>query len=354
MNGTAETALRLVRAGLDGMAATDIQVEDWAELRRFSAKQGILALVWDGITVLPADAKPPVPEMLLWAANADRIEMQYDRQRAALGRLAGFYRKHGIDMLLLKGYGLSLYYPKPEHRPCGDIDIWLYGRQKEADRAIETERNITVDYQTQHHTVFQFDGIRVENHFDFLNLEVRPSNRKIEPILRRLSNLDGGTVRIEGTDVRLPAPNFNALFLLRHMVSHFPTAELVLRHLCDWSLFLEKDGREVDWTELLGTAEKYNMHRFLAAVNRICCEWFGLPAECCGGIIGNDEKLARRIIDDIIEPEFDRQMPDGNTFAKSLFRLRRWWSSRWKHRIVYSDSLAATFIRAVGKSLSGR
>lgn len=34
-------------------------------------------------------------------------------------------RKAGIEPVLLKGQGLSRYYPTPELRQCGDIDIYV-------------------------------------------------------------------------------------------------------------------------------------------------------------------------------------------------------------------------------------
>lgn len=45
----------------------------------------------------------------------------------AVASLAGFYNAHGYKMMVLKGYACSLNWPRPEHRPCGDIDIWLFG-----------------------------------------------------------------------------------------------------------------------------------------------------------------------------------------------------------------------------------
>lgn len=39
-------------------------------------------------------------------------------------------------MMVLKGYGLGKNYPAPNHRPCGDIDIWNFGRQEEVDALI--------------------------------------------------------------------------------------------------------------------------------------------------------------------------------------------------------------------------
>lgn len=46
-------------------------------------------------------------------------------------------------MVLLKGYCLSLNYPKPNHRPCGDIDIYLCGDGDKADDLLLSERGIS-------------------------------------------------------------------------------------------------------------------------------------------------------------------------------------------------------------------
>lgn len=84
----------------------------------------------------------------------EQIEKRNFRQKRVLADLAGFYAAHGIDLMLLKGYGMSLNYPIPNHRPCGDLDIWLYGRQKEADALLHKERDIAIDKDKHHHTVF--------------------------------------------------------------------------------------------------------------------------------------------------------------------------------------------------------
>jgi hypothetical protein len=34
-------------------------------------------------------------------------------------------REYGIDPVLLKGQGIAKYYPVPELRQCGDIDIYV-------------------------------------------------------------------------------------------------------------------------------------------------------------------------------------------------------------------------------------
>lgn len=61
-------------------------------------------------------------------------------------------------MMVLKGYGLSKNYPVPNHRPCGDMDIYLFGDQEKADKLIAEELGIKIDNSHHHHTVFQFQG----------------------------------------------------------------------------------------------------------------------------------------------------------------------------------------------------
>lgn len=68
-------------------------------------------------------------------------------------------------MMLLKGYGLSICWPVPEHRPVGDIDIYLgladsgcaFGHKniwKEADKVVSEKLGIKVDNTHHHHSIY--------------------------------------------------------------------------------------------------------------------------------------------------------------------------------------------------------
>ena len=104
----------------------------------------------------------------------------YRQHEQAVGNLARFYAQHDIPMMLLKGHGLSLNYPKPALRPSGDIDVYLFGKWKEADQAIHKEKGIEVSSEHEHHTTFDWEEISVENHYDFVITLTRRSNRKLE------------------------------------------------------------------------------------------------------------------------------------------------------------------------------
>jgi len=73
---------------------------------------------------------------MTWIGYTIIFEKKYDRHLLAIDKLASFYKQNGIRMMLLKGFGLSQYWPKPKHRPSGDMDIYLFGNCKKADNLI--------------------------------------------------------------------------------------------------------------------------------------------------------------------------------------------------------------------------
>ncbi len=85
-------------------------------------------------------------------------------------------------------------YPNPAHRPCGDIDIWLYGEQEKGDKLLQ-KKGIAIDSSHHHHTVFHVNGVMVENHYDFINIHAHLSSRTLEQEL--LKDVCGIKVHIQ-------------------------------------------------------------------------------------------------------------------------------------------------------------
>lgn len=316
--------------------------------------QGVQAVAWDGLQELlrraeagrgaGIDSVLAKPLKLRWALSCEKIESKYARQRSTIAALAEFYAQHGIEMMLLKGYGLSLWYPRPEHRPCGDVDIWLYGQQKRADELLSGHKGVKIDNEHHHHTVFYYNGVMVENHYDFFNVHSHLSNREVERTLREFARQPGEKIEVEGQKVNLPPSNLNALFLLRHAAAHFAAVEIALRHLIDWALFVSNEGQKVDWAALEKIARLQNMDKFLHCLNGICAEYLFMPLEFMPPF-ERDRALERRVLGDILCPEFGEKEPEAaGIVALTRFRARRWWANRWKHRIVYREGLLATFL----------
>ena len=283
MTRAAERLFALVRATLrnrmdDASLFEGTDAAQWREIYDLSSVQGVLAQAWDGMQLLPEAMRPPRALRLQWAVNVERIEKVYRRQERAIARLAAFYREHAIPMMLLKGYGLSLFYPVPEHRPCGDIDIWLFGRQPEADKLVAREWGVPVDVHKEHHTTFDVDGIMVENHYDFVNKETHASNARLERLFKQYAAQPGESVAVAGVAVYLPSEQLNALFLLRHAAVHFAAINIGLRHVLDWCVFVAHCHDRIDWPALYAVARETRMVGFLNCLNALCVDCLGLEA----------------------------------------------------------------------------
>ena len=386
-SATASALIRLLYASLHTSERGWVDSQQlsvcWPELYRLAVEQGVLAVAWEGLNRLleeqaslsqgePRRAEegnspenegntqkskgdlcgeiallPDRKLRLKWGINVAQIEARYAKQRAVIGKLASFYAHHGIRMMLLKGYGLSLLYPTPEHRPCGDIDIWLFGEQERADKLLREEKGIRIAEGVHHHTTFSVEGVPIENHYDFLNIHSHRSNREIEQELKRLAQEEAPEqIEIDRATLYLPSANFNALFLLRHAAAHFAAAEIALRHLLDWALFLKHYGEKVDWGWLERICHQQNMDRLLHALTALSIDHFGL-SEAGLPAIPRDAALEERILHEILSPAFSEKMPQRGILRRLWFRYRRWWANRWKHHLVYREGLFTTFLQQI-------
>ena len=345
-----------IKAGIGIETIPKIQeVICWPEVYRMAAQQGVAAIAWDGVQrlmnegVITKEQAPDRVTKLQWALSTDQTEKRYNKQRCVITKLAEMYGAEDIKMLILKGYGLSRMYPIPEHRSCSDIDIWLFGEQQRADDILRQQLGINIDEDKHHHTVFHIDGVMVENHYDFLNIHAHRSNRDIEERLKLLAE-QPETIEIDGHIVYRPNANCHALFLLRHAAAHFAAVEIVLRHVIDWAMFVKHSHNDIDWSWLREVCRIHNMDLFLDAMNALASELCDIDISWMPGTIRRP-KLEERILNDILKPEFALERPENGFIRIVIYKLRRWWANRWKHRIVYRDSLMHTFITQIHSHL---
>lgn len=251
--------------------------------------------------------------------------------------------------MVLKGYACSLNWPKPEHRPCGDIDIWLFGKQKEADVLLEKEKNIKIDNSHHHHTVFNWRNFTVENHYDFIEVHYRKSSAELEAILKEKGQDDSSFTALYGEKVYVPSPNLHALFLTRHAIEHFASEVITLRQVLDWAFFVKAHGKDVDWNWLHCILERFGMNPFFQIINAICIEDLGFEASLFpkGEV---DARLKDRVLNEILSPEFNEIQPAG-LLPRVVFKYRRRKANGWKHTLCYKESRWSAFCSGVWNHL---
>lgn len=337
-----EDFLSIIRLGIGHDAYPSIKAVDWGSVKSLASEHGLLASLVDGIESLPEGKRPPKMVLLQWIGEVlQNYESRYKLYQDAIGFLAAFYNQHGFKMMVLKGYGLGLNYPKPNHRPCGDIDIWLFGQQQEADALLAKKCGIDIDNKHHHHTVFDWKGFSVENHYDFLNVHHHKSNVEMEKILKDLGRDDSHYVEIKGEKVYLPSANLHALFMLRHAMSNFASTGFNLRQMLDWGFFAEKQGSEIDWQWLEEKLDRFGMKKLYDIFNAICVGDLGFDVDIYPKV-QFDPMIKERVLNDILSPEFN-EVEKGGFFSRSLFKYRRWKANAWKHELCFTESMSSAF-----------
>ena len=348
--------LSLIRMGIGHSSALP-NVDDWQTIKALADKQGLTAIVVDGIEQLLDTMRPPKELLLQWIGEVlQSYEKRYRLYQRAIAELAGWYNNHGYKMMVLKGYTCSIDWPKPEHRPCGDIDIWLFGKQKEADKelvssfrnqdsstseATKASASFKIDSSHHHHTVFEWQGFTVENHYDFVNVHAHKSSAELEKVFKELGEDDSHSVVVLGEKVYLPSPNLHALFLIRHMVSHFAAAEITLRQVLDWAFFVEMHAKEVDWKWLEEMLVKFHMKKFVSCINAICVEDLGFPIDIFPEVQFVPE-LKERVLKDILDPEYTAAEP-SRFLSRMIYKCKRWQGNAWKQKMCYGESRWSAF-----------
>lgn len=345
-----ESALfNLIRIGLNRDEVQNNPLcKDLQSIKDIAFKQGVGNIVFDGIKkILLNDSEQKLSQnvdehtlrMMEWFGYTNLSIRQYEQNKKITEKLGSFYSLYDIPMMLLKGYGLSLNYPIPPHRPSGDVDIYLFGQWKKADILMSTDCGIVVDNSHHHHSVFQFEGQSVENHYDFINVHSHLSNIKIEKHFKKLAQEKGEEIF---PNVYLPSPLLEVEFTVRHAAIHFAAGELTIRQILDFILLAEKKHSQIDWGMFWSDAKMMGMDQFVQAIIDIAISYLNFDDSKLRSSLPHNNEMANKVLQDIFHPDYTGEKPNG-FLLYTRWMIKRWWTNRWKHEIVYTDSLLSPF-----------
>jgi hypothetical protein len=331
-----QIVLKLIRKAIDSSFSWLIDVNsDWKAVVEFALKQGVVGISFDSFQQIreSIDQKyhPNELELMAWFGYTNILEKKYEAHKVAIDKLASFYQQHDIKMMLLKGDGLSLYWPVPKHRPSGDMDIYLFGDWEKADKLVSDKLGIQVDEGHEHHTCFTFEGESIENHYDFINIKHNKSAVWIEAKLKELAGTSS-----------YPSADFNAIFLIRHLGQHFAGEEVTLRQVLDWGFFMRSENKNVNWKEIIPFLKKMEIYDFFCIINSICVKYLGFK-EYEFPDVSSDEALVERVMEDILNPEFEGDVPRDNKLKAIAFKTRRFFANGWKRKLVFKEGILNQF-----------
>lgn len=191
-----------------------------------------------------------------------------------------------VPYVILKGTEAAKYYPHPELRTMGDIDIIT--RHEDFDKAyrhfIELGYQIHKNYDRE--VGFYNDGILVELHRNFSKLNNARHAKYLDDLI--LSNINPSH--------QLP-DHINGLVLLEHISQHLVNG-LGLRQIIDWMMFVDKCLSDDEWPGFCIMAQNIGLENLALVATRMCEMYLGLSCHAwCQKV---DEALCRQLMEYVL------------------------------------------------------
>ena len=235
----------LVKAGLweSEVRLSQFGEIDYMEVLRLAEEQLVEGLVAAGLEHVQ-DVKVPQDDVLQFVGSALQIEQQNQAMNEFVAKLIETLRKKDVYAILVKGQGIAQCYERPLWRASGDVDLLLSDANYEKAKKVLQPLAIEVDIEyksLKHLGMTMKDDFVVELHG---MLHSRLSNRIDRTIDEAQHDIFcGGNVRSwnnAGTQVFLPAPDNDVIFIFTHILKHFYIEGIGLRQICDWCRLLWK------------------------------------------------------------------------------------------------------------------
>ena len=265
---------------------TDVQYDafsmlsdaDWLNIRKFAETHGVVAIVFDALDKLKTrgvSVQISMDNLMNWLGQTSYIESVYLQQKDKSNALATLWKENGINTMVFKGFALCSYYPVPSHREFGDFDCYLFGKYSEGNKIAE-ESGYKVNTGWYKHSQICYKGLMAENHNYFTQCRKGKKERELNKEL--IMELGDGSclLKLEGTDLRLPPLHFEGLFMVYHAMAHFLLEGLTLRHICDWSCWMNANQNKIIWNNFYCRCKYYGFDRFVDALTAISVEYLGL------------------------------------------------------------------------------
>lgn len=260
--------------------------------------------------------------LLQWIGISGQIKAQNQLLNKRTKELTEYLEKKGKRSCILKGQGNLLMYPDPSLRTPGDIDAWLEGSKKEIVEFVHKDYpRINVEYHHMQYPVFE--DVEVEVHYYPSFCYNKWYNYRLLQYFKEESEkqFDNST----GQGFNAPTVPFNLVFQLSHMMRHFFTQGIGLRHAIDYYYLLQQDITEEQKTEFVAVLKRCGMYKFFRAILWIEISVLGLNKNA--DIVSPHERAGHLIL---------REMLKGGNFGHQYEHTGKTALSSFAQQIAYN------------------
>ncbi len=244
--------------------------KEWEQLFILAEEQSLLGVLSEVFEILPKDQKPPQTLLLEWIAQRIKIGEQNIILNQYARELKALFAEKAFETCVLKGQGTALYYPKPELRQSGDLDIWIEGRRKEVLQFLA--KRFRLEKQGWHHTSFEYNSIEVEVHHHPSKLYNFLKNKKLQRYYSEQWSIQCQNTSEHGFNV--PNVEFAYIYCILHIYGHILGEGVGLRQIMD----LYYIGRALpasSYSTVQKFIEEFKLERLMGMLMYVLREVFG-------------------------------------------------------------------------------
>lgn len=232
--------------------------------------------------------------------------------------LCGKLKDAGIPVAVLKGVATASYYPVPELRKSGDVDLLLLDQSKlqEACQVLEEAGcHVREEQPSLHHVVLEnLEGIEIELH----TMLAEPfDNEKINQFLEEQIDVCRAEMmekEIMGVPLPILDTAYHAYELLLHMLQHFLRAGFGLKLLCDWVVFWNTPSSQEEKEKYRKLVQESGLKGFSDMISQVCVKYLGLTSQVSQWMEFDQEYP----VEDFLEEIFDAEEFGKNSNARMV------------------------------------
>ena len=298
LNTNQQAFFALVRAGLWERKARLSQFKDidYSAIMQLAEEQSVVGLITAGLEHVE-DVKVPKEVLLQFIGSTLQMEQQNKAMNTYVAKLIDQLRKEEIYAILVKGQGIAQCYERPFWRSSGDVDLLL--SDTNYDKAKRVLAPLAVDIESEYKTFKHLgmtmqEGFVVELHG---TLHSRLSKR-VDGVIDEAQRdvFFSGNVRSwqnGDTQVFLPPPDNDVIFVFTHILHHFYIEGIGLRQICDWCRLLWTYRSNIDVKLLEQRLRKAGLVSEWRAFAALAVDWLGMPVDVMP-LYSDDSKWSRK------------------------------------------------------------
>ena len=181
--------------------------------------------------------------------------------------------RRGIDHVLMKGYILKDYYPVPELRTFGDIDMVIRREDREKTHALMQELGFQV--KTDWEPVYSY--VKPLEHYEF-HTELLETDISEGMDCRAYFQDPWQHAVCSGNHRHEFAPEYHFLYMLAHLAKHVRSSGAGARMYLDLAAFIRHFGEKADWAWIRGELEKIRLAPFANTALTFVERYFGVTS----------------------------------------------------------------------------